>query len=287
MERQEAIFEKFIQTQRTLTMLQRHAQMQGGAGNPARGRGRILSLLRLRDGIATRDIAQILGVRVSSLNEVLAKMEKDGLVERVPSPDDGRVMLVKLTDAGRAVPEQESLAEKLFDGFGADELDSFDGCLDRIAANLDAQMDDETRAFMERAREAHRAFREHPEDFGPGGRGFRGHGGPHGDDGFHGHGGPRGHRGPHGHGGPFHKCDGAAPESPVGEPRAHHGGFGHGGGRFGRNGFPDAAGMDSMQEPGAHARHDASAKPAAPDGPDACIRDCRACRLPVCARITD
>ena len=43
--------------------------------DPSRGQGRVLALLMLRDGLSTRDIATVLGVRVSSLNELLSKMD--------------------------------------------------------------------------------------------------------------------------------------------------------------------------------------------------------------------
>ena len=39
-----------------------------------RGQGRILAFLKLRDGISTRDLAYLLDLRVSSLNELLAKL---------------------------------------------------------------------------------------------------------------------------------------------------------------------------------------------------------------------
>ncbi|MGI6220483.1 MAG: MarR family winged helix-turn-helix transcriptional regulator [Coriobacteriales bacterium] len=183
-------FEKLIATQRIMEMLHRkHMMERGPAGDPTRGRGRIIALLKLRDGVPTRDIAQILGIRVSSLNEVLAKLERDGLVERVQSEADGRVMLVYLTDKGREESQDDGLHDKVFAGFGDEELEMFDAGLTKIIANLEAELGEDAQTLLEEGRARREEFFEH---HGGQGRG-------HGPDGHRGHG--HGHGG-HGHGGP-------------------------------------------------------------------------------------
>jgi DNA-binding MarR family transcriptional regulator len=42
----------------------------------------------------------------SSLSRLVERLEKRGLVERQPAPDDGRGVLVRLTDAGRELQKQ-------------------------------------------------------------------------------------------------------------------------------------------------------------------------------------
>ncbi|WP_432394196.1 MarR family winged helix-turn-helix transcriptional regulator [Pseudarthrobacter sp. L19] len=42
----------------------------------------------------------------SSLSRLVERLEKRGLVERRPAPDDGRGVLVRLTDAGRELQKQ-------------------------------------------------------------------------------------------------------------------------------------------------------------------------------------
>ncbi|WP_427171297.1 MarR family winged helix-turn-helix transcriptional regulator [Arthrobacter sp. 92] len=42
----------------------------------------------------------------SSLSRLVERLEKRGLVERMPAPDDGRGVLLKLTDAGRELQKQ-------------------------------------------------------------------------------------------------------------------------------------------------------------------------------------
>ena len=98
----DGLYEKLMQLQ----WLLRRQQMRNWAENgpmvdTTRGQGRVLAMLRLQDGISTKDLSYLLGVRVSSLNELLAKLEKGGYVTREPSEQDKRVMLVRLTEKGR------------------------------------------------------------------------------------------------------------------------------------------------------------------------------------------
>lgn len=79
--------------------------------NPLRGQGQVLALLKQSDGLATREIAQLLGIRTASLNELLVKLEAKGLVTRSRSAADGRVTVVSLTDAGRTVEQAPFAAE--------------------------------------------------------------------------------------------------------------------------------------------------------------------------------
>lgn len=79
--------------------------------NPLRGQGQVLALLKQSDGLATKEIAQLLGIRTASLNELLVKLEAKGLVTRSRSAADGRVTVVSLTDAGRTVKQAPFVAE--------------------------------------------------------------------------------------------------------------------------------------------------------------------------------
>jgi DNA-binding MarR family transcriptional regulator len=54
-------------------------------------------------GISPGEIADILKVHKSTLTGVLQRLEKRGLIERKPSPDDRRRALVWLTAAGQKV----------------------------------------------------------------------------------------------------------------------------------------------------------------------------------------
>lgn len=164
METQETIAQKLMTVQRLMAGVRRGPDRRRDAH---RGQGRILTFLKLKDGVSTRDLAEVLGVRVSSLNEVLGRMERDGLIERRQSPDDGRVMLVYLTDKGRAQEAPKPFDERLFEGFSDEDLETFGALLDRVIINLEAQLTDEEReALKERAEARERVFGP-DDDFGP------------------------------------------------------------------------------------------------------------------------
>ncbi|MET7739468.1 MarR family transcriptional regulator [Streptomyces sp. NPDC005385] len=61
---------------------------------------RLLGILRdRRPGML--ELARLLGLDKSSMTGLVSRAVKRGLVRRFPSPDDGRAVLVELTDAGR------------------------------------------------------------------------------------------------------------------------------------------------------------------------------------------
>lgn len=107
--------------------------------DPTRGQGRILALLKLHDSISTRDLTYLLGIRVSSLNELLMKLEKGGYIRRVPSEEDRRITLVQLTEKGR---EKRQTIPKLslFDDFTEEERADFSRYLDRLIKTLETMI---------------------------------------------------------------------------------------------------------------------------------------------------
>ena len=59
------------------------------------------------------------------------------------SPDDGRRILIHLTDAGRALideqrPAVEALEKRMLDGLGASEVEVVRDALNRMRQNLEA-----------------------------------------------------------------------------------------------------------------------------------------------------
>ncbi|MEE0705563.1 MAG: MarR family transcriptional regulator [Adlercreutzia sp.] len=79
--------------------------------SPLRGQGQVIALLKQRDGLSTREMAELMDIRTASLNELLVKLEGKGLIERCKSESDGRVTITRLTDAGRAVDQMPFLSE--------------------------------------------------------------------------------------------------------------------------------------------------------------------------------
>ena len=97
-----------------------HYRGSGPWSSPHRGQGRVLALLKLHPEISQKDLGAILDIRTQSLGELLAKLEKQGLIEREPSEEDKRVMTVRLTEAGKAAGEKQP---------DLDESDTFASCL--------------------------------------------------------------------------------------------------------------------------------------------------------------
>jgi DNA-binding MarR family transcriptional regulator len=66
---------------------------------------RLLGILRDREP-TMNELARLLELDKSSITGLVDRAERRGLVERVPSPSDGRAVLVRLTDKGRSLVSQ-------------------------------------------------------------------------------------------------------------------------------------------------------------------------------------
>lgn len=111
-----------------------------------RGQGRILAALKLKDGIATRELAYVLGIRVPSLNEALSKLENAGHIVREPDPRDRRVQLITLTDSGRALTGQlgegEPESDNIFEVLTEQERANLNDYLDRLIVRMHEDLPD-------------------------------------------------------------------------------------------------------------------------------------------------
>ena len=161
----------------------------GPFGNPLRGQGRILSVLKLKPQITQKELSYLLDMRQQSLSELLAKLEGKGLITRQPSEEDRRVVMIQLTEEGKkAASESEEEVDlgNVFDCFNETEQKAFENYLDRLIEVLGQKLD-ETDCV---GRGAGRHGLE-TRGFGTGGFGHGGQGGGHGHDGRGGH---RGHK---------------------------------------------------------------------------------------------
>jgi DNA-binding MarR family transcriptional regulator len=136
-----------------------HLRDWAHGGHPAdqtRGQGRILAFLKLRDNISTKDLSYLLGMAISSLNEMLSKLEKNGYIVREVSDSDKRIMLVKLTGKGRV--EKQSDATNMNDIFvclSDEEQRIFSDYLDRIMAAMKKHFEENGDDTFDRMKEAH------------------------------------------------------------------------------------------------------------------------------------
>jgi DNA-binding MarR family transcriptional regulator len=82
-------------------MMSRHADVCEGI--PVTGpRFLVLRLLGDRD-FKVGDLASLLGVKAPAMSSIIEGLEREGLVTREHSAEDRRVVLVALTESGRAV----------------------------------------------------------------------------------------------------------------------------------------------------------------------------------------
>lgn len=101
--------------------------------------------LALQDGRAMTQtaLAQQASVEQPTMANTLARMERDGLIERSPDPNDKRSALVRLSERGRARAEQafasamevNGIAEQALSG---EELKLYLGLVRRIVSALEA-----------------------------------------------------------------------------------------------------------------------------------------------------
>lgn len=107
------------------------------------GQGRILFVLWRQDGIPIQELAKKTSLGKSTLTTMLDRLEKAGYLRRVPSGEDRRKIIIKLTKKDRKYQDvyaevSNEMSELFYDGFSAGEIKEFENYLRRILANLAA-----------------------------------------------------------------------------------------------------------------------------------------------------
>jgi DNA-binding MarR family transcriptional regulator len=115
-------------------------------GNPYRGQGRVLSILKMQSEISQKELLYLLDMSKQALGELLNKLERSGYITRTISKEDRRAVNIKLTPEGMAVAgdiNTEQLdADNLFDCLNDEEQEKFSEYLERLAAELEKKLDD-------------------------------------------------------------------------------------------------------------------------------------------------
>lgn len=106
--------------------------------------GCIVGYLKSReeDDVFQRDIEKKFSMRRSTASSILALMEKNNLIERVPVSYDARLKKIVLTDKSQEFislfqKEERTLDGILSNGFTAEELTLLMGMLEHVSANLE------------------------------------------------------------------------------------------------------------------------------------------------------
>ncbi|RSZ36229.1 MULTISPECIES: MarR family transcriptional regulator [unclassified Variovorax] len=102
----------------------------------------VLVSLKKSKALSQAELARIAQVEQPSMAQLLARMERDGLVERVPDPVDKRSRLISLTPlASRRLPKAKTLmdthAQEALAGFSPEEVEQLTALLVRLNANVE------------------------------------------------------------------------------------------------------------------------------------------------------
>jgi len=108
------------------------------------GVGHLPVLVALQDGRAStqRDLARFAKIEQPPMAQMLARMERDGLIRRAPDPADGRSSRITLTEVAEArLPDAVAVLlrgnRKVLRGFTDEEAGLLIALLTRLIANLD------------------------------------------------------------------------------------------------------------------------------------------------------
>jgi MarR family transcriptional regulator, transcriptional regulator for hemolysin len=108
------------------------------------GVGHLPVLIALQDGRAStqRDLARFAKIEQPPMAQMLARMERDGLIQRTRDPADGRSSHIRLTEiAEDRLPEAAEVLlqgnREVLSGFTKQETETLTELLTRLIANLD------------------------------------------------------------------------------------------------------------------------------------------------------
>ncbi|MBK1650503.1 MarR family winged helix-turn-helix transcriptional regulator [Rhabdochromatium marinum] len=93
------------------------------------------------DGLTQRELVAQLDIEQPTMANTLARMERDGLIQRRKDPVDGRAQRIWLTERARALEEPATAAAELVNadalaGFTPEERVAFLAAIQRIIASL-------------------------------------------------------------------------------------------------------------------------------------------------------
>lgn len=107
--------------------------------NPAQGR--ILFALWQKDGISIQELAKKTSLEKSTLTSMIDRLEDTGHLVRVPSKEDRRKIIVKLTEKDKNLQNaymqiSKEMTELFYKGLTKKEIDNFEVYLSKILDNL-------------------------------------------------------------------------------------------------------------------------------------------------------
>ncbi|MBP2172609.1 MarR family winged helix-turn-helix transcriptional regulator [Methanococcus voltae] len=101
----------------------------------------VLEVLWYKDGITQSEIQRYLGIKASSVSNLIDHLEKKELIERVFDENDSRVKLIYLTKKGLELKEKgfekcNAQTKMILSGFSDEEESKLKDYLKRLISNL-------------------------------------------------------------------------------------------------------------------------------------------------------
>ncbi|MCL1879902.1 MAG: MarR family transcriptional regulator [Actinomycetia bacterium] len=117
------------------------ARPSGARFRAMRGQARLLVKLAERDGIPIKEMVEGFDIRPSSASELVAKLERRGLVRSESDSRDRRARKVFITDTGMAYAKrikaaQAELRKEMFSGLTMTEQQQLLGLIRKVNASL-------------------------------------------------------------------------------------------------------------------------------------------------------
>lgn len=95
--------------------------------------------------IISSELARRLGITRSAVSQLVTKMEKDGIVNRVASPTDRKIAYIRLSENSRVVFEEQcrkanATMERIVAEVGEDKVRDFFNLYDEFSKSIDKVM---------------------------------------------------------------------------------------------------------------------------------------------------
>lgn len=105
------------------------------------GQPHILKIIDENPGLPQANLARFAGIKASTLNVMLGRMAKNGLVEMKSDKHNSKIKCVYLTDKGRKIQkigceEIDKVRQKQYEGFSEEEKQQLQNYMKRINENL-------------------------------------------------------------------------------------------------------------------------------------------------------
>ena len=125
---------------------------RNGLEDLAGARGRVIFALWNEDNIPIKKLVERTSLDKATLTGIIDRLERDGYVKRIPSPDDKRATLISRTGKDEIfkskIPEVSKQQNKLFyKGFSTSEIKEFEEYLKRILQNCKEAEAEKTWSF--------------------------------------------------------------------------------------------------------------------------------------------